>query len=244
VIRVRCALEEFRLVIEAPAVAARPGDLVMWAFEGLPETWVPAVLFASEARERAALGPFAALSQSDNAVFGVVADLMEGTFGYRVGVQKGQAFQPDQEAGLLLSRQGYLTVEAGERAVIVEVSYRDGDGHPYLEVSPEMVQVGPGQEVRWVFRVPGDVQQPETWQPRIEFVGFSGEGAPASLTLGPFTALTLSPAEVRGTGSRQYPGMYSYVAVVVQRQSGHFLWVSSPDPVVDSRGEAGDAGGG
>lgn len=243
VIHVRCELESFRLVVESPTVSARPGDLVMWAFEGLPQSWVPAVFFAPDARERASLGPFAALSQSGDAIFGVVAaDAGEGAFDYRAGVQKGQVFQPDQEAGLLLSRQARLVVDAEERAVIVEVSYRSGDGFPYLEVVPAMVEIGPGQEVRWVFHVPEDIQQPETWQPRIEFVAFSGEGAPPSLALGPFSALTLSPTEVRGTGSRQYPGMYSYLAMVVQRRNGHFLWVSSPDPVVDSRGEAGDGG--
>ena len=77
------------LTLPFDSVAVRPGDRVLWRFEGVPPGWSPWIEFRSGTGS-SFTGPFTSLAQGATEVWGPLADeLPTGLISYRALLQQG-----------------------------------------------------------------------------------------------------------------------------------------------------------
>lgn len=242
-IPVHCDMENATVEITEPKAVIRPGDRVVWECFGLPEGWSPWIEFRPQESGTPFLGPFADLTQSAVAVWGLSRKEpgVEGRqFSYRVAIQKGIGMGWASGAAVIHSQAGVLSVAPMESGTLHQftVTPEAGAPAPALQVSPIGVIIQAGDTVEWVFEgIPAD---PNTWRPQIQFSRYDGSGSVPNLYLGPFTSLTTGRDLVRGTGNNWISGTYYFDVGIVQVSNGELLYVGSGDPAIDNRGSSAD----
>ena len=235
---VECDFTSYNLSVPA-RVAAKPGDLVVWSFHGIPDGWSPWIQFMpspGQGSDANFLGPFNDLSQSATAVWGICNAVTAVTeFSYRAMVQKGIGLGSDSCYATLSSALVTLSVlpaTTGKKQTF-QVTLPDPSG--LLQVEPPGVFIHPGDIVEWDF---SQIPNAAVWRPRISFDRYDGTGTVTNLMLGPFTSLVSEATRVTGMGNNGISGNYSFQVAAVQVDSGQILWISSDDPVIDNRGSA------
>lgn len=237
---VHCSLAEGSVRLELPRLAIKPGDRVFWNFRGVPEDWVPWIVFVEP--EAGFLGPFESLTQGGGGLLGLVRpELPVGSFSYRVLIQKGLGVGEDSETATLTSRVSHLDVATPDWGELRSFDVRavEKDGRHTLEILPLGHRFEPGDWVEWRFDL-SLLQGP--WRPRISFQRYLGEDETPNLFLGPFTSVYYATDRVIGMGNNRIPGLYFFIVSVTSIQTGEVRWVSSGDPAIDSRGSVSDPG--
>ncbi len=234
------------LTVSRPSVSLNPGDTVVWNFLGIPEGWTPWVDFR-RAGSDSFIGPLSGLSQTAGGIWGACRTSgWTGTdpvqFEYRATIQKGFVAGWDTEGSLLWSAPASLRVlpatVGAER--IFEVTLTGTT----LDVQPPGQPLDPGDVIVWQFQIQlPDGTDPGDWRPRIKFHRYEGTGTVPNQQLGPFSALTILPGEIRGTGNNGVDGVYFFEVALVSVATGEIGWLSSGDPVVDNRGGVGNPPG-
>lgn len=238
--------EHFQLRVVEGRVAAKPGDTLIWVFRGIPEGWLPWIEFP----DQLPYGPFPSLTVSSVAIWGTLpggdasSREEDAHFPYRAVIRTGLGRHQKSYGALLRSPMADLDVQPVAPAQIEVVVTYDAESSE-LGLSPTLIKRNPGDTVKWSFQIPEDVLEPGSWLPRIDFFRFDGStGAqPANLSLGPFTSLAHGLTTVVGMGNTPSPGIYSYTAVVIHQETGSVQLKSTPDPVIDDRGEPLDLSG-
>jgi hypothetical protein len=246
-IQVRYDPSALTLTVLRPQVFLNPGDTVVWSFFGIPEGWTPWVEFR-RAGNNSFVGPLEGLTQSAGEIWGVCRTSgWTGTasvpFEYRAMIQRGFAAGWDTEGSLVWSAPASLNVLpvtiGTER--IFQVT---GAGSPKavrtgsaLDIEPPGQPLDAGDVIVWRFpsELP-DGTNVNDWRPRIKFYRYEGTGTVPNQQLGPFSALTVLPGEIRGTGNNGVSGVYFFEVALVSVSTGEIGWLSSGDPVVDNRG--------
>lgn len=226
------------LAVSIPQLYLNPGDTVVWSFLDIPEGWTPWIEFR-RAGDNAFVGPLSGLTQTAGGIWGVCrASGWTGTapipFEYRAMIQKGFAAGWDTEGSLVWSTPVRLDVLPA--AVGQELAYEVTTGeNDALIVQPLLLTQGPGDVIVWQF--PTDLTGgADAWRPRIKFHRYEGSGTVSNQQLGPFSALTVLPGKIRGTGNNGVAGLYFFEVALVSVTTGEIGWLSSGDPVVDNRG--------
>jgi hypothetical protein len=245
-INVQCDIASSTLTLAQPATGLKPGDRVVWQFFGMPEGWSPWIVFRPQEDGTHFLGPFADLTQSGAALWGVcrMDPVLTGReFIYRVSIQKGMGAGWDKGEAVISSRAGSLTVGSEEAGSVQRFTVTPSADVPLsLTVSPIGVIIQPGDTVEWDFEQIPD--EPNTWRPVVSFSHYDGKGEVPNDYLGPFTSLTTGTDRVRGTGNTRVSGTYYFQVSVVRVSDGEILRVGSSDPAIDNRGGVADPTGG
>lgn len=228
------------LNIVHPVIAVRPGDRVIWVFEGLPDGWAPWIQLKGEEGARPFLGPFQSLTQIEGGLSGIVSSALPSlpaSFTYRATAQKGLGLDWQTDTAVLSSAQA--TIEVHDEAAPSAVSFRVFEIESgKLGVAPEMQSVQSGQTVLWTFEDLPDT--PEAWRPRIDFGLYDGTGTVPNRLLGPFTCLVYEKGKVTGLGNSGVTGGYHFQVSLISVSTGNVVWLSSGDPVIDNRGPIWD----
>lgn len=221
------------LTVGHSGVLARPGDTIVWAFANAPVGYVPWIEFRPT-ETGGSFGPLASLNRSESATWGTCsADQPEGVYLYRAVLQKGHLRAWENEGSSYWSRTNtveILSPGSGQQKTFT-VSFDNSSGTQKLVVSPDVLHVENIDTVLWSY--PPDSAG---WLPRVTFFQYDGDGVVPNLQLGPFTTLTTSTGEVRGTGSTGVKGVYHFEVALVSGTTGEVSWVNSGDPVIDNRG--------
>lgn len=241
-ISISCDLAKATVELTVPTVGIKPGDLVVWQFLGLPESWSPWIEFQSTA---SFLGPFAALTQSGNSVWGEISmDIpTDSPFVYRAVIQKGQGTSWMVGAASIRSNGGTLVLNATDPGSLQQFTVVQQEGG--LHVSPLGVIITPADTVEWDFSALSQAITSDVgaWRPMVAFQRYDGQGEVPDLYLGPFTSLTTSQQVVRGMGNNGVTGTYYFQVAAVRVSDGGLIWISSPDPAIDNRGGITDPTG-
>jgi len=228
------------LTLPFDSVAVRPGDRVLWRFEGVPPGWSPWIEFRAGTGS-SFTGPFTSLAQGATEVWGPLADeLPTGLISYRALLQQGFGGSKGRPMAMVTSAESTLSIHPTERgaSLVFTVDLGERDGAPILLVAPDTQVLDTLDVVEWQFRgIPGE---PGEFRPRVDFVLYDGAGPePPNRRLGPFTSLTYDANGVRGMGNVGVQGQYHFEVMIVRVVTGEAVWISSGDPVVDNRGSVG-----
>jgi len=225
------------LDVSRSSVSINPGDTVVWNFLGIPAGWTPWIEFR-KVGDSSFVGPLDGLSQTAGGIWGVCRSTgwtgdEPVQFEYRAMMQRGFADGWDTQGSLVWSTPVKLSVRpatAGQERTF-SVAVVDG----VLDIQPPGRVLEPGDTIVWQFQNPGGMDA-NAWRPRIKFNRYEGTGTVSNLQLGPFSALTVMPGELRGTGNNNANGVYFFEVALVSVATGEIGWVSSGDPAVDNRG--------
>jgi len=239
-IQVMCDPSTLTMTVSLPSVSLNPGDTVVWSFLGIPAGWTPWIEFR-KAGDNGFVGPLGGLTQTPGGIWGVCrASGWTGTepipFEYRAMMQRGFAAGWDTQGSLVWSAPARLDVLPGTigRELFYEVT-KDPAAPNQLVVKPEIQTQNPGDVIVWHF--PEDLDGGvDAWRPRIKFNRYEGSGTLLNQQLGPFSALTVLPGKLRGTGNSRVAGLYFFEVALVSVSTGEIGWLSSGDPVIDNRG--------
>jgi len=238
-IPVRYDATDCSLTLLHPNLSLRPGDRVIWAFEGVPADWTPWLQFKPGDPEAGFLGPFASLAQIEGGISGHCrADLtgLPVTCTYRVCIQKGLGLDWQATTAAVCSQQATLLVHAREQPPLRTFNVKSA-GEGKLAVEPLGVPLRTGETVEWIFDVPGD---PALWRPRINFGRYAGTGTVPNQLLGPFTCLLYEQGKVTGLGNSGVPGTYFFEVSLISLATGQVEWIGSDDPAIDNMGPIWD----
>lgn len=232
------------------SLTVRPGDVVIWQFFGLTREWYPWIRLLQDSLGATGTGPFETVSQSSDAIWGTVRETDGSStgpkeYGYRASVRILEGLGAEQmyasvNSSLACFRvDGTAAMKTEETPVIVHAGIEGGQ----LVVAPDDQQISiyGGQSIRWTFppEIGGSPSDPVL--PRVQFLAYQALGTtaePIDLRLGPFTTMTYDELSVTATGYAQNtPGAYNYRLLAVRESDGEIVWASSPDPLVDDRGE-------
>lgn len=219
------------LTVTRPAVLARPGDTIVWAFAGAPAGYVPWIEFRP-AESGDSFGPLASLNRSESAAWGICpANQPEGVFLYRAVLQKGHLRAWENEGSSYWSRTNTVEILSAGSGQEKLFTIQLDPSTQKLFVSPDALHVESIDTVLWSF-------PPESagWVPRVTFFQYDGDGTVPNLQLGPFTTLNTGTGQVRGMGSTGIKGIYHFEVALVSASTGEVSWVNSGDPVIDNRG--------
>lgn len=224
------------LAVLLPEIYLNPGDTVVWSFQGIPQGWTPWIEFR-RAGDNAFVGPLTGLTQTEGGIWGACRSTgWTGTapipFEYRAMMQRGFAAGWDTEGSLVWSAPAGLNVMPAAVGQEIIWPIDEGDNGTLIVQDPLMHTLGPGDIIVWQF--PTDLE--DGWRPRIKFNRYEGIGTLPNQQLGPFSALTILPGKIRGTGNNGIAGLYFFEVALVSVTTGEIGWLSSGDPVVDNRG--------
>lgn len=219
------------LTVARPAVLARPGDTIVWAFANAPAGYAPWIQFRAGATG-GALGPLGSLNHAESAVWGVCqTDQAEAGFLYRAVLQKGHLRAWENDGSSYWSRTNSIEIIPPSSGTEKTFTVSQDPSSGKLAVLPEAREVSTVDTVSWVFQT-----EVSGWLPRVTFFQYDGDGVVPNLQLGPFTTLTTEAGQVRGTGSTGVKGIYHFEVALVSASTGEVSWVNSGDPVIDNRG--------
>lgn len=250
VVRVDFDRDRLRLTLAPAHIRVRPGDRIIWLFNGIPGGFFPWIRFLPAGGEESGRGPQPVESVFQNAsgLWGTATGA-PGTYGYRATIQARFSADREDEPGSFSTAPAQLEVLSAEAQVgglhVVRIRRR-ADGR--LAADPECVCLHEGDQVEWRFdaRVLEDSLGP--LKPRVLFTAYNAAaesvlpGGAVDLPLGPFTTIACTPghgneATVTATGyAANAPGSYSYRVFAFRDSDGQIVWASSPDPTIDDEG--------
>jgi plastocyanin len=232
------------LTILYPQLTIRPGDRVIWFFEGIPAGWAPWIQFKPQGAPLDFLGPFEALNQIGGGLWGATSPTtVAATYAYRACIEKGVGVGWEEGSALVCSSQATLEVAdqpmpAPAEFTVVRTAAQIATAVGELVVRPEYATLESGQAVIWKFQdLPGDSSH---WRPRVTFGRYEGSGNVPNQLLGPFTCLAYGPGLVTGLGNSGVTGNYHFQVSLISVSAGEVVWLSSGDPVIDNRGSTAD----
>lgn len=239
-IQVLCDASTLTLTVSLPEISLNPGDTVVWSFLGIPTGWTPWIEFRQEG-DNAFVGPLTGLTQTPGGIWGVCRSTgWTGTapisFEYRAMIQRGFADGWDSQGSIVWSAPADLDVQPSAMGRELFYNVRlDTESQQQLVVEPLLQTLEAGDVIAWHFPsdLPGGV---EAWRPRIKFKRYEGSGTLLNQQLGPFSALTVLPGSLRGTGNSGVDGLYYFEVALVSVATGQIGWLTSGDPVIDNRG--------
>jgi hypothetical protein len=238
-IPVRYDASDQSLTILHPNLSLRPGDRVIWAFEGFPADWAPWIQFKPGDPPAGFLGPFASLAQIAGGISGhcrTDTAVLPVTYTYRICIQKGIGLDWQATTAAICSQQATILVHAREQPPMQTFTVSSAE-EGKLVVQPLGVSLRTGETVEWIFDVPGD---PALWRPRINFGRYTGTGAVPNQLLGPFTCLFYEPGKVTGLGNSGVAGTYFFEVSLISLATGQVEWIGSGDPAIDNMGPIWD----
>jgi hypothetical protein len=235
------------LSILHPSLSLRPGDRVIWVFEGVPSSWSPWIQFKTDAGDGQGtfLGPFEILTQLEGGFWGATRQdsaLLAASYTYRACIQKGLDSQWDSDVAFLCSPGATLELVQDLRLLpvtfnVAATAQQVAPGVGELVVTPEMHFLESGQAVIWDFQEAlSSLGDPDLWRPRVNFLRYEGYGTVVNQLLGPFTCLAYEAAKITGLGNTAVAGAYHFGVSISAVSHGEAIWVSSGDPVIDNRG--------
>lgn len=229
-----------RLALRPSSVVVRPGDVLVWHFDGLPEDFLPGLRFTPDTGSDPAGAPVDSLTRSLFGLWGTVA--ATGTYGYRATIQARYGFERDDEPASFFSARAEVVVggaaSEGELPSVHAVEVLNAGGE--LEVQPENVGIFAGDQVVWRFAPEILEGYGGPLRPQVQFM--DGPSPGVDFQLGPFTGLTFQQeggggARITGTGYAANPqGSYHYRVQAIREQTGEVVWASGPDPTIDDEG--------
>lgn len=210
--------------------ALESGETVLWSFATVPKGYLPMVLFG----DRQGLGPFAALRQTEDQMWGEgnigVASGTEVTYTYRAALIPAST---DDDSSMITSEPVTLT-NRGEKnstpTVEVAVDLEAGT----FEIEPERCTVFNGDAV--LFRFTGLT---ESYTPSIVFKSYRPKDSTTSESsphFGPFTTFCHEENAILGNGSNELIGSFEYSVVLFHLVDGELKakkLYRSDDPFVD-----------
>lgn len=234
------------LVVSPTEVDVRAGDVLIWQFFGLKRQWFPWIRFQLESLGESGTGPLEGFSQSSDAIWGTVRQDAAGTFVYRASARVLEGLLKEEVAALVSSSEARFRVHDSSsqslepfQTIVVDIDLQDG----WLVVPPNQrnIPIVGGQSIQWRFPARVFGEPTGAVLPRVQFLAYGSSEDVAEgidLRLGPFTTMTFGELTVTATGyAQKVPGVYNYRLLAVRQSDGEIVWASSPDPLVDDRGE-------
>ena len=216
------------LAVEPPTFTLRAGETPLWNFEGLTEDLLPMVRFTTDGRQ--GLGPFRALRQNNQQVWGLGNDGEPGSHPYQAAVVRYHE----------LNRPAVLS----EVATLENEAEEDSTPTVWFTLDIENESFEPNQKVAAYY--PGDVLTfrfvglGKDWVPRIHFSFYKPLGAEEALpssAFGPFENYCYGKDHILASGSNGVYGTYLYRIFVVGTENGKLVQKelrTSTDPVIDA----------